>query len=143
LEYSRSAQRAKTWADKTKKGDVPDQIKQLYVEKKVLNESYPEAFNHLTNLVDIGDIVGARGSVKRTDKGELSIKVSSFEMLTKAILPLPDKFHGLQDVEKRYRQRCVSLFFWCLFESQAWALTRGGGSSWECVGVSVACGRCF
>jgi lysyl-tRNA synthetase class 2 len=85
--------------------------KQLYVEKKVLNESYPEAFNHLTNLVDIGDIVGARGSVKRTDKGELSIKVSSFEILTKAILPLPDKFHGLQDVEKRYRQRCVSLFF--------------------------------
>lgn len=86
-------------------------IKQLYVEKKVLNESYPEAFNHLSNLVDIGDIVGARGSMKRTDKGELSIKVSSFEMLTKAILPLPDKFHGLQDVEKRYRQRSVSLSF--------------------------------
>jgi hypothetical protein len=59
------------------------------VEKQVLNESYPEAFEHLTTLVDIGDIVGARGSVKRTDKGELSIKVHSFEMLTKALLPLP------------------------------------------------------
>lgn len=53
---------------------------------------------------DAGDIVGAKGSVKRTDKGELSVYVKSWAMLTKSVLPLPDKFHGLKDTEKRYRQ---------------------------------------
>jgi len=58
---------------------------------------------------NMGDIVGARGTVKRTEKGELSIAVDSFEMLTKSLLPLPDKFKGLTDVEMRYRQRYVDL----------------------------------
>ncbi|CAN0435004.1 unnamed protein product, partial [Hapterophycus canaliculatus] len=53
---------------------------------------------------DAGDIVGAKGSVKRTDKGELSVYVKSWAMLSKSVLPLPDKFHGLKDTEKRYRQ---------------------------------------
>ena len=53
---------------------------------------------------DAGDIVGAKGSVKRTDKGELSVYVNSWAMLSKSVLPLPDKFHGLKDTEKRYRQ---------------------------------------
>ena len=53
---------------------------------------------------DSGDIVGAKGSVKRTDKGELSVYVNSWSMLSKSVLPLPDKFHGLKDTEKRYRQ---------------------------------------
>ena len=48
--------------------------------------------------------MGARGTVKRTEKGELSIAVDEFEMLTKSLLPLPDKFGGLKDVETRYRQ---------------------------------------
>jgi lysyl-tRNA synthetase, class II len=50
---------------------------------------------------DAGDIVGARGSVKRTDKGEMSVVVKEWAMLTKSLLPLPDKYHGLKDLEKR------------------------------------------
>ena len=50
-----------------------------------------------------------RGTVRRTDKGELTIYANEWKMLTKAILPLPDKFHGLQDVNKRYRQRHVDM----------------------------------
>lgn len=53
---------------------------------------------------DAGDIVGAKGSVKKTDKGEVSVYVKSWAMLSKSVLPLPDKFHGLKDTEKRYRQ---------------------------------------
>jgi len=82
---------------------------QLYCDKAKLNQSDPEAFSRLSTLVDIGDIIGARGSMKRTEKGELSVNIAEFEVLTKSILPLPDKFHGLQDVEKRYRQRYVDL----------------------------------
>ena len=66
-------------------------------------------FKRIVDLVDMGDIVGARGVVKRTEKGELSVAVESFEMLTKSLLPLPDKFKGLTDVETRYRQRYVDL----------------------------------
>jgi lysyl-tRNA synthetase, class II len=57
----------------------------------------------------MGDILGVKGSIKRTDKGELSINVSQYTILTKALLPLPDKWHGMTDVEKRYRQRYVDL----------------------------------
>jgi len=63
----------------------------------------------IKNWTDGGDIIGVRGSVRRTDKGELTIYATEWKMLTKAILPLPDKFHGLQDVTKRYRQRHVDL----------------------------------
>ena len=50
-----------------------------------------------------------QGTLKKTDKGELSVKVSEFHMLSKSIKPLPDKWHGLKDVEQRYRQRYVDL----------------------------------
>lgn len=60
----------------------------------------------LKSLVDAGDIIGARGGVKRTDKGELSVNAAHVEILTKSLMPLPDKWHGLADIEKRYRQRC-------------------------------------
>ncbi|PPS14592.1 hypothetical protein GOBAR_AA05971 [Gossypium barbadense] len=74
---------------------------QLYCEKeRLLNDQ----FEQLKTLVDIGDILGASGSIKRTEKGELSVKVVSFSILTKSLLPLPDKFHGLTDIDKRYRQ---------------------------------------
>jgi len=56
-----------------------------------------------------GDIIGARGPVFRTKAGELSLSVSGFEVLSKSLQPLPDKWHGLQDVEKRYRRRYVDL----------------------------------
>lgn len=74
-----------------------------------MEESLPGGFAELKNLVDIGDIVGAIGGVKRTDKGELSVVVRQFQVLTKALLPLPDKWHGLTDIETRYRQRCELL----------------------------------
>jgi lysyl-tRNA synthetase class 2 len=86
---------------------------QLYLEKKTIQaemgEADEQAFNHLKQLTDAGDIIGARGTIKRTDKGELSVKVKQYAMLTKSLLPLPDKFHGLTDVAKRYRQRYVDL----------------------------------
>ncbi|KAF5448035.1 hypothetical protein F2P56_033540 [Juglans regia] len=79
---------------------------QLYCEKERLVN---DQFDQLKTLVDIGDILGASGSIKRTEKGELSIYVNSFAILTKSLLPLPDKYHGLTDVDKRYRQRYVDM----------------------------------
>ncbi|MBE9071017.1 lysine--tRNA ligase, partial [Leptolyngbya cf. ectocarpi LEGE 11479] len=66
-------------------------------------------FTPLKQLTDVGDFLGVKGTIKRTDKGELSVKVSAYAILTKALLPLPDKWHGLTDVAKRYRQRYVDL----------------------------------
>lgn len=79
---------------------------QLYCEKERLVN---EQFEQLKTVLDIGDIVGASGSIKRTEKGELSVRVISFSILTKSLLPLPDKYHGLTDVDKRYRQRYVDM----------------------------------
>ncbi|PQP93779.1 lysine--tRNA ligase chloroplastic/mitochondrial isoform X2 [Prunus yedoensis var. nudiflora] len=79
---------------------------QLYCEKERLAN---DQFDQLKALVDIGDIVGVSGSIKRTEKGELSVYVDSFAILTKSLLPLPDKYHGLTDVDKRYRQRYVDM----------------------------------
>lgn len=87
-------------------------IIQLYLDKKRLNECMSEldnAFSTLKNLIDIGDFIGVKGTIKRTEKGELSVYVSTYEILTKSLLPLPDKWHGLTDTEKRYRQRYVDL----------------------------------
>lgn len=85
---------------------------QLYLDKKRITEQMadvPDAFNHLKKLTDVGDIIGAKGTIKRTEKGELSVYVSRYTLLTKSLLPLPDKWHGLTDTEKRYRQRYVDL----------------------------------
>jgi lysyl-tRNA synthetase class 2 len=60
-------------------------------------------------LLDIGDIIGVTGSIRRTPRGELSIKVKEFKVLSKALMSLPEKFHGLTDIETRYRQRYVDL----------------------------------
>eukprot|EP00904_Undaria_pinnatifida_P005237 jgi/Undpi1/1843/HiC_scaffold_12.g05230.m1 len=78
---------------------------QLYVDKGRLGDD----FQTLKAWTDAGDIVGAKGSVKKTDKGEVSVYVKSWAMLSKSVLPLPDKFHGLKDTEKRYRQRHVDM----------------------------------
>ncbi|MGB5772220.1 MAG: lysine--tRNA ligase [Crocosphaera sp.] len=85
---------------------------QLYLDKKVIQDHMSDldnAFNHLKKLTDTGDIIGVKGSIKRTEKGELSVKVKEYKILTKSLLPLPDKWHGLTDTEKRYRQRYVDL----------------------------------
>lgn len=60
-------------------------------------------------LFDIGDIIGAYGTVRRTPRGELSVRAHKIDMLTKSMLPLPEKYHGLTDVEQRYRQRYLDL----------------------------------
>jgi lysyl-tRNA synthetase class 2 len=86
---------------------------QLYLEKKRIDEAMadvlPNAFKQLDKLTDAGDIIGVKGTIKRTEKGELSVYVKQYALLTKSLLPLPDKWHGLTDVEKRYRQRYVDL----------------------------------
>ncbi len=85
---------------------------QLYLDKKCIDESMSDkenAFNNLKKLTDVGDIIGVKGTIKRTEKGELSIFVNEYNILTKSILPLPDKWHGLTDTEKRYRQRYIDL----------------------------------
>ncbi|XP_039784705.1 lysine--tRNA ligase, chloroplastic/mitochondrial-like isoform X4 [Panicum virgatum] len=79
---------------------------QLYCEKDNLTE---DQFEQLKAFIDIGDIIGASGSIKKTEKGELSLYMKNFEILTKSLLPLPDKYHGLTDVDKRYRQRYVDM----------------------------------
>lgn len=78
---------------------------QIFCHKENMD---PEKVKTL-KLVDIGDIAGFQGTIRRTPRGELSIKVSDYKLLTKALLPLPEKFHGLTDVETRYRQRYVDL----------------------------------
>ena len=78
---------------------------QLYVRKDAIGEE-----NYaLIKMMDIGDIIGVCGTVFRTHMGELSIKAVSLEMLSKSLRPLPEKWHGLKDIEMRYRQRYVDL----------------------------------
>ncbi|HTG82828.1 MAG TPA: lysine--tRNA ligase [Geobacteraceae bacterium] len=78
---------------------------QLYVKKDAVGDEAFEAFEGF----DIGDIIGATGRPFRTKTGELSLHVTEIRLLTKSLLPLPEKFHGLTDVETRYRQRYVDL----------------------------------
>ena len=78
---------------------------QVYVRKDVLGEDDYA----LIKMMDIGDTVGVTGTVFRTHMGEVSIKASALEMLSKSLRPLPEKWHGLKDVETRYRQRYVDL----------------------------------
>ncbi|RYM04872.1 lysine--tRNA ligase [Sporolactobacillus sp. THM7-7] len=78
---------------------------QLYVRKDNVGDEQYDIFKH----IDIGDFVGVEGTVFKTRVGELSIKVTRFGILSKALRPLPDKFHGLKDVEQRYRQRYLDL----------------------------------
>ena len=78
---------------------------QLFVQRDALGAAAYQDFK----TWDIGDIVGARGRIFRTKTGELSVRVEALQLLTKALRPLPEKFHGLTDTEKRYRQRYVDL----------------------------------
>jgi lysyl-tRNA synthetase, class II len=86
---------------------------QLYLElnriQAAMADQDADAFEQLKQLTDAGDILGVKGTIKRTEKGELSVYVHEYAVLTKSLLPLPDKWHGLTDVEKRYRQRYLDL----------------------------------
>lgn len=78
---------------------------QLFVTKDAVGDERYDAFKHL----DLGDIVGAEGTLFRTKTGELSVRVTTLRLLTKSLRPLPDKFHGMTDQEQKYRQRYVDL----------------------------------
>ncbi len=78
---------------------------QLYVTRDALGEEVYADFKKW----DLGDIVGAEGTLMKTKTGELSVKVSRLRLLTKSLRPLPDKFHGMADQEQKYRQRYVDL----------------------------------
>lgn len=78
---------------------------QIYVRQ----DSVPEADYAAFNVLDLGDIIGVTGEVFKTKTGETTIKAESLVVLSKSLYPLPDKYHGLKDVELRYRQRYVDL----------------------------------
>ena len=69
----------------------------------------PEPQSELLKLLDVGDIIGVTGRVRRTPRGELTVDATVLKLLSKSLLPLPEKYHGLEDVEKRYRQRYLDL----------------------------------
>lgn len=77
---------------------------QVYVREDEIGEDF-----ELYKLADIGDIIGVEGVLMKTQKGELTLRTSKYTHLTKAIRPLPEKFHGLTDVEERFRRRYVDL----------------------------------
>lgn len=79
---------------------------QLYFQHDALGD---EAYSFFKKWVDTGDILGIKGNAFRTQRGELSIKVGSFRLLSKSLRPMPEKWHGLKDVEVRYRKRYVDL----------------------------------
>lgn len=78
---------------------------QVYFRKDQLGDQAFEIFD----LLDIGDILGVEGEVFQTQKGEISVRVESFQLLSKSLRPLPEKWHGLKDVETKYRQRYIDL----------------------------------
>ncbi len=78
---------------------------QLYVTRDALGEDAYGAFKHW----DLGDILGAEGTLFKSNKGEFSVRVTALRLLTKSLRPLPDKFHGMADQEQKYRQRYVDL----------------------------------
>ncbi len=78
---------------------------QCYVKVEELSEADRTAFD----LIDLGDIVGIEGYVFKSQKGELSLYVKTFQILTKTLEPLPEKFHGIQDIEIKYRHRHLDL----------------------------------
>ncbi|MFH1045052.1 MAG: OB-fold nucleic acid binding domain-containing protein, partial [Pseudomonadota bacterium] len=84
--------------------DMSDRI-QLYITNDLTGQTVHEAFKHW----DLGDILGAEGTLFKTKTGELSVRVARLRLLTKSLRPLPEKFHGLTDQEQRYRQRYVDL----------------------------------
>ena len=84
--------------------DLSGQI-QIYVRKDAIGEEAYEIFK----TADMGDIIGVTGVMFKTNVGELSVKATEFQLLTKSLRPLPEKYHGLKDIEQRYRQRYLDL----------------------------------
>jgi lysyl-tRNA synthetase class 2 len=104
------AGRVMSWRDMGKASfmdlrDMSGKI-QLYLKMDIIGE---EDYKELVSVVDIGDIIGVRGEVFKTHRGEVTIKVNHIEILSKSLIPLPEKYHGLKDVDARYRQRYLDL----------------------------------
>src|SRR5205085_2588495 len=78
---------------------------QIYIRKDAVGDQNFQLFQ----LFDLGDLIGVEGYLFRTRTGELSVHVTSLVLLAKTMLPMPEKWHGLQDVEARYRQRYLDL----------------------------------
>ena len=87
--------------------DGTDQI-QAYLKKDVIGE---KEFNIFNDLIDIGDFVEIKGTLFKTKKNEKTIQASGYKLLTKALLPLPEKWHGLQDPEEKLRKRYLDILF--------------------------------
>jgi lysyl-tRNA synthetase class 2 len=96
------------WHGKTAFADLQDRSSrlQLYFKKDIIGENL---FGILKKFIDIGDILWIQGSPFKTKMGEITLEVKEFELLSKCLHPLPEKFHGLTDTEKRYRQRYLDL----------------------------------
>ncbi|ATZ16870.1 lysyl-tRNA synthetase [Williamsoniiplasma luminosum] len=109
-EVIKTAGRIKQFREAGKKGafiNIQDQDSdiQLYVRMDEIGE---DNFNQFREL-DLGDIIGVEGMIMKTDHGELSIRVSKYTLLSKALKPLPDKYSGIQNIEEKYRRRYVDL----------------------------------
>ncbi len=96
------------WHGKTAFANIQDEFGkiQIYFKQDILGE---QKFEFLKKFIDIGDILWIKGTVFKTKAGEVTLKVEDFELLSKCLHPLADKFHGLEDVEVRYRQRYLDL----------------------------------
>lgn len=81
---------------------------QVYFKKDIIGEG---EFNFLLDVIDIGDFIELEGKVFKTKKGEETLEVQKYRILAKSLLPLPEKWHGLQDIEERYRKRYLDLLF--------------------------------
>ena len=79
---------------------------QLYMRKDVLGDA---AFDELLHLIDVGDIIWCSGQSFKTKMGEITLKVDQYTLLSKSLHPLPEKFHGIADIEIIYRQRYLDL----------------------------------
>ncbi len=79
---------------------------QIYVKRDIVGK---DKFSFFNEFMDLGDIIGVKGELFRTNTGELTVEVKDFELLSKCLHPLPEKWHGLRDVEVRYRQRYLDL----------------------------------
>jgi lysyl-tRNA synthetase class 2 len=98
--FIRKMGKASFFAIQDKEGKI-----QVYIRKDVVGEEQYDLFK----MADIGDIVGVKGTVMKTQTGEVTVKCEEYTHLVKALRPLPEKFHGLTDVEERYRRRYVDL----------------------------------
>ena len=104
------AGRIMSWRDMGKASflDIYDKTGRIQVYLKI-DQVGEEAYTEMKNCWDLGDIAGVKGYVFKTRRGEISVHATEVKLLSKSLLPLPEKFHGLKDTDLRYRQRYLDL----------------------------------